>query len=60
MTQDAYREKGTSDLNLSVQEAKDTSVILSPGLIAGFVAAETNFLLFRPEYVFWICVTNSI
>lgn len=52
MTQDAYREKGTSDLNLSVQEAKDTSVILSPGLIAGFVAAETNFLLFRPEYVF--------
>lgn len=52
MTQDAYREKGASDLNLSVQEAKDTSVILSPGLIAGFVAAETNFLLFRPEYVF--------
>lgn len=52
MTQDAYREKGASDLNLSVREAKDTSVILSPGLIAGFVAAETNFLLFRPEYVF--------
>lgn len=53
MTQDAYREKGASDLNLSVQEAKDTSVILSPGLIAGFVAAETNFLLFKPEYVFF-------
>lgn len=53
MTQDAYREKGSSDLNLSVREAKDTSVILSPGLIAGFVAAETNFLLFKPEYVFF-------
>lgn len=53
MTQDAYREKGSSDLNLSVREAKDTSVILSPGLIAGFVAADSSFLLFKPEYVFF-------
>ena len=53
MSQDAYREKGESDLNLSVREAKDTSLILSPGIIAGFVAAETNFLFFKPEYIFF-------
>ncbi len=53
MTQDAYSETGSSDLNLSVQEAKDTSVILSPGLIAGFVAADTSLFLIKPEYVFF-------
>lgn len=53
MTQDAYDEKGQSDLNLSVKDVKDTSLTVSPGLIAGFVTADTNFMLFRPEYIFF-------
>lgn len=53
MSQDSYKEKGSSALNLSVAEAKDTSVTLAPGLIAGFIPEEMNILLFQPEYVFF-------
>ena len=53
MSQDAYKEKGVSALNLSVDATKDTSVTLSPGLIAGFIPAEMSIFLFQPEYVFF-------
>lgn len=53
MTQDAYKEKGDSDVNLSVDQVKDTSVTLSPGLIGGFVVDEMNIFMFQPEYVFF-------
>ncbi|MBR1777381.1 MAG: autotransporter domain-containing protein [Alphaproteobacteria bacterium] len=53
MTQDAYHEKGSSDVNLSVKKSTDTSVMLSPGLIAGYTMGEMNLFLFQPEYIFF-------
>ena len=50
--QDAYREKGQSDVNLSVKKTSDTSVTASPGVIAGFVGEDISIFGFKPEYVF--------
>lgn len=53
MEQDAYQEKGISNVNLSVEKVTDTSVTASPGLIAGFVMDDFSVFGFQPEYVFF-------
>ena len=49
--QDAYREKGNSEVNLSFDKASDTSVTLSPGIVLGFVA-DGGVFGYQADYVF--------
>ncbi len=52
INQDAYQETGNSDLNLSVKKASDTGIMMSAGLISGFVSAPFQMFMFKPEYIF--------